>query len=350
GGSLKGLNAGQMVFLTLPNTGIAVDVPLYGARPQEPGPDRGVIPDIVVPLDADAVVAGRDPEMEAALDALANGITAADDNQGEATAPAGDEPPVENLLDSLLGTWTVDLRPTPDADPYTQPFVVRSTGDGTFAGTFYRSPITNAVVNDDWGALRVAFVTSDSQGPYHHTATLRGDRMEGVTHIIGRGSRSGQGLLYVWTATRQQALPLASLAGEWGGSLTYLDYGDDATEVTLGLSASTEATADGRGVSLDLTYVEPDGSPGGTGSNEILYAAGSDHLLYQEAPWTILSRDVREDGFEVVFEREARDNNRPATIRHTIALADDELTDRKEVRYEGTDAFFERNIVRLSRQ
>ncbi|MEM1095364.1 MAG: S41 family peptidase [Bacteroidota bacterium] len=70
GGSLKGLNGGQMVFLTLPNTTIAADVPLYGSRPALPGPDRGVTPDIVVPLDADAVIAGRDPELEAALAAL----------------------------------------------------------------------------------------------------------------------------------------------------------------------------------------------------------------------------------------------------------------------------------------
>ena len=67
GGSLKGLNAGQMVFLTLPHSGIVVDVPLYASRPPTPGPDRGVTPDVQVPLDADAVIAGRDPELDAAL-------------------------------------------------------------------------------------------------------------------------------------------------------------------------------------------------------------------------------------------------------------------------------------------
>ncbi|MEL6772398.1 MAG: S41 family peptidase [Bacteroidota bacterium] len=70
GGSLKGLNGGQMVFLTLPHTGFAVDVPLYGSRPVTPGPDRGIVPDVLVEPDADAVVAGRDPELEAALSLL----------------------------------------------------------------------------------------------------------------------------------------------------------------------------------------------------------------------------------------------------------------------------------------
>ncbi|GAB5517973.1 MAG: S41 family peptidase [Rhodothermales bacterium] len=70
GGSLKGLNGGQMVFLTLPNTTIVADVPLYGSRPLTAGLDRGVQPDVVVPLDADAVIAGHDPELEAAIAAL----------------------------------------------------------------------------------------------------------------------------------------------------------------------------------------------------------------------------------------------------------------------------------------
>ncbi|MEM8558341.1 MAG: S41 family peptidase [Bacteroidota bacterium] len=73
GGSLKGLNGGQMVFLTLPHTGFAVDVPLYGSRPLMPGPDRGVVPDVVVAPDVAALAAGRDPELEAALALLAEG-------------------------------------------------------------------------------------------------------------------------------------------------------------------------------------------------------------------------------------------------------------------------------------
>ena len=66
GGSLRGLNAGQMAFLRLPHTGITVDIPLFASRPPTPGPDRGVTPDVVVAPNADAVIAGRDLEMEAA--------------------------------------------------------------------------------------------------------------------------------------------------------------------------------------------------------------------------------------------------------------------------------------------
>ena len=70
GGSLRGLNAGQVMFLTLPHTGLVVDLPLIGSRPPGGGRDGGVVPDVLVTPDADAVVAGRDPELEAATSAL----------------------------------------------------------------------------------------------------------------------------------------------------------------------------------------------------------------------------------------------------------------------------------------
>ncbi|MEM1116319.1 MAG: S41 family peptidase [Bacteroidota bacterium] len=183
GGSLRGINAGQTAFLTLPNTGLVIDVPLFGSRPSTPGPDRGVIPDVVVPLDADALIAGRDLELEAALATVSG------------TPPQTDPSP----LDALLGVWTVDLRLTPDAAPYTQPFVVSRVSEGTFRGSFYQTEVENVVVNDDWGDLQIAFTTSDGSGTYHHSATLRGDRLEGRTHSVGRG------FLSVWTATRPAA-------------------------------------------------------------------------------------------------------------------------------------------------
>jgi hypothetical protein len=97
----------------------------------------------------------------------------------------------------LAGTWTVDLRPTPDAPAYTQSFLVVADTSAPFQGSFYGSPVQNVVVNQDWGALRIAFTTSDDSGVYHHVAVLDGTRLEGTTHAVGRG------FLAVWTATRE---------------------------------------------------------------------------------------------------------------------------------------------------
>ena len=99
--------------------------------------------------------------------------------------------------DLLLGTWKVDLRPTPDAEPYYQEFVVTAVQDGSFSGTFYGAPISQGRVNKDWGKLRIAFVTTDGSGPYYHSATLEDEGLEGLSNSTGRG------FLAYWSAVKQ---------------------------------------------------------------------------------------------------------------------------------------------------
>lgn len=98
----------------------------------------------------------------------------------------------------LLGTWSVDLRPTPDADPYFQPMTISSIDVGEIQATFYGAATENGAVNTDWDAVRFAFTTEDGSGVYHTTGVLREDgTIEGTTHSLGRG------FLSYWTATRE---------------------------------------------------------------------------------------------------------------------------------------------------
>lgn len=48
GGSQQGINGGEFFFLTLPNSGIEIDVPLIFQSPKEQKPDEGIKPDIIV--------------------------------------------------------------------------------------------------------------------------------------------------------------------------------------------------------------------------------------------------------------------------------------------------------------
>lgn len=99
----------------------------------------------------------------------------------------------------LLGTWKVDLRPSPEAEPYFQDFVVSSVRpNNTFEGMFYGTPISEARINTAWGTVRIAFVTADPSGPYHHTAVLQGGRLEGLTHSTGRD------FLSYWSAVKPE--------------------------------------------------------------------------------------------------------------------------------------------------
>lgn len=99
--------------------------------------------------------------------------------------------------DILVGTWTVDLRPTPAAEPYFQAFVVTAVDGNTFSGSFYGTPVSAARINTDWGKLRIAFTTADASGAYHHSAVLEGDTLEGLTNSTGRG------FLAYWSAVKQ---------------------------------------------------------------------------------------------------------------------------------------------------
>lgn len=67
GGNLRGINGGAFYFVRLPATGLEVDLPLIGQFSPEPQPDAGVQPDVVAPQTAEAIAAGRDLAMEAAL-------------------------------------------------------------------------------------------------------------------------------------------------------------------------------------------------------------------------------------------------------------------------------------------
>lgn len=65
GGNRRGLNGGELCWVTLPNSGVAVDIPLISWRPAEPAPDAPVIPDVVVPHRCAEIQRGLDPDLAA---------------------------------------------------------------------------------------------------------------------------------------------------------------------------------------------------------------------------------------------------------------------------------------------
>jgi C-terminal processing protease CtpA/Prc len=65
GGNYRGLNGGQLAWVVLPNSGVAVDIPLLAATYTELTPDASVVPDIPVKPRFEDSAAGRDLEMQA---------------------------------------------------------------------------------------------------------------------------------------------------------------------------------------------------------------------------------------------------------------------------------------------
>ncbi len=88
--------------------------------------------------------------------------------------------------ENLVGEWILDLRPTPEAEPYLQSFIVSDQGDGKFEGQFYGSPIQEFFFNKSWDRLYFAFKSSDNSNEYYQSGYIIGDEIFGTTFCPGR--------------------------------------------------------------------------------------------------------------------------------------------------------------------
>lgn len=95
----------------------------------------------------------------------------------------------------LNGAWNVDLTSNP-AEPYFKTMRLTLAPDGTVSGDFYDSTIEAGRWKAQNGRLCVSFRTTDGVGPYHSSACLNGDRVEGQTWAEHRN------FVFVWTAAR----------------------------------------------------------------------------------------------------------------------------------------------------
>lgn len=67
GGNLKGINGGQILFMTLPNSTIEIDFPVMGGFPLQEYGNHGIVPDVEVKPTYEDILNNVDTEMKAAL-------------------------------------------------------------------------------------------------------------------------------------------------------------------------------------------------------------------------------------------------------------------------------------------
>lgn len=72
GGNLKGTNGGQLFFLSLPNSKIEIDIPLIGYYPLTEQPDKGINPDVEIPLAISDILSNKDKVLEKTLELIKN--------------------------------------------------------------------------------------------------------------------------------------------------------------------------------------------------------------------------------------------------------------------------------------
>lgn len=83
--------------------------------------------------------------------------------------------------DKALGTWVIDLRPTPESEPYLKDFKFTKIDSTRFDGEFYGYPFSGGFLNTDWDKIYFAFTTGDQSGTYYHSGYIEGDKVYGMS-------------------------------------------------------------------------------------------------------------------------------------------------------------------------
>ena len=138
-------------------------------------------------------------------------------------------------------------------------------------------------------------------------------------------------------APRLSARDFEPLAGApWRGKLTYKDYGSGGAVSIESLLVVSKARPDGLAWTFEYRYPR---EPEADSSDELAISADG-RLLNGES---VVERSQPAGGaLQIVTERSGTDDERPALLRHTYAIAADRFSIRKEVRFEGTSEFLER--------
>lgn len=91
------------------------------------------------------------------------------------------------VADSVIGTFIIDLRPTPESAPYLKEFKFSRVEGKKFDGEFYGYPFSGGFLNTDWEKVYFAFTTQDQSGTYFHSGYVEGNKVFGITLNEGRG-------------------------------------------------------------------------------------------------------------------------------------------------------------------
>jgi hypothetical protein len=98
---------------------------------------------------------------------------------------------------NAIGTWMIDLRPTPENEPYLKDFKFTKIDSSRFNGEFYGYPFEGGFLNTDWDKIYFAFTTADQSGTYYHSGYIEGNE------IFGMSLNENRKLMLPWKGIRK---------------------------------------------------------------------------------------------------------------------------------------------------
>jgi hypothetical protein len=84
-------------------------------------------------------------------------------------------------ITNIIGTFKLDLRPTPTSEPYYKDFKFTKITGKVFDGEFYGYPFNGGYLNIDWDKIYFGFTTADQSGTYFHSGYIEGNFIYGTT-------------------------------------------------------------------------------------------------------------------------------------------------------------------------
>ncbi|MEO1259372.1 MAG: hypothetical protein AAFZ15_11275 [Bacteroidota bacterium] len=103
-----------------------------------------------------------------------------------------------HIAADLIGTWIIDLTPSPDAEPYVQVMEISAADGKTISGSFYNSPFENGETNSLWDKTYFAFTTKDRSSVYFTSGSIENGELRGVTYCDQRD------FVMPWTGKRKE--------------------------------------------------------------------------------------------------------------------------------------------------
>ena len=140
---------------------------------------------------------------------------------------------------------------------------------------------------------------------------------------------------------------LAGLPGNWIGQLTYTDYKDDKTQVTLPTKLEIMMVNDS--LRFQYSYTESNGKVVKDNGDMSIYNDGK-QLFYDDHEFDVMAVRRKGDRLTIIGERDGTDNDKEAIIRETFIIGPGVFNIVKEVKYETAEKFFVRNQLQLRKQ
>jgi len=136
-----------------------------------------------------------------------------------------------------------------------------------------------------------------------------------------------------------QESDLTKLVGNYEGSLTYTDYGDDESKVNL--KADLTITEKKGKLTFKYIYYEPNGDEVKR-KGSMSRGKSADQFEFGSS-WKILDFKRTGEGWEMKLFALGKDNNKNSEIQMDISFTGSNLVYVKEVKYNDGVKFFERN-------